>query len=141
MLTICGLTMSRSIRPVVHSPINGAQTIVALKALSVRQPWAHAIVLGAKTIENRSWPTNMRGTIAVHAAQALDDKDLFFVCSPTRVGTTSRASRIRRPDTATRSCDRVSRHCRLHKQKCIALVRRAVWVCSSKSTTFGTYSV
>jgi ASCH domain len=31
-------------------------------ALSVRQPWAWAIVSGYKDVENRSWPTNYRGT-------------------------------------------------------------------------------
>jgi hypothetical protein len=30
-------------------------------ALSVRQPWAWAIVSGYKDVENRSWPTNYRG--------------------------------------------------------------------------------
>ncbi|WP_462265711.1 ASCH domain-containing protein [Mucilaginibacter sp.] len=39
-----------------------------MKALTIRQPWAHLIVLGIKDIENRSWKTNYRGRIYVHAA-------------------------------------------------------------------------
>src|SRR5262245_61800575 len=38
-----------------------------LKALTIRQPWAWAIIHAGKDIENRSWNTRLRGTIAVHA--------------------------------------------------------------------------
>lgn len=38
-----------------------------MKALSVRQPFAHAIVTGSKTVENRTWATDYRGWIAIHA--------------------------------------------------------------------------
>ena len=37
------------------------------KALSVRQPWAWAILHGGKNVENRSWPTRHRGRIWIHA--------------------------------------------------------------------------
>ncbi|KQV27564.1 hypothetical protein ASC97_04065 [Rhizobium sp. Root1203] len=37
-------------------------------ALSVRQPWAHAIVRGWKDIENRQWNTNQRGRVCIHAS-------------------------------------------------------------------------
>ena len=40
-------------------------------ALSIRQPWAWAIVHGGKRIENRSWRTSYRGPILIHAAAAL----------------------------------------------------------------------
>ncbi len=39
-------------------------------ALSVRQPWAWAIVEGLKDIENRSWSTKFRGPVLLHAAGA-----------------------------------------------------------------------
>lgn len=42
-----------------------------MKALSVRQPWAWAILHAGKDIENRDWPTKFRGTVAVHAAKTL----------------------------------------------------------------------
>lgn len=39
-----------------------------MKALSVRQPWAWAIVHGTKRVENRSWTTSYRGDLAIHAS-------------------------------------------------------------------------
>lgn len=40
-----------------------------MKALSLYQPWASAIALGAKRIETRPWKTSHRGPIAIHAAK------------------------------------------------------------------------
>jgi hypothetical protein len=49
-----------------------------MKTLSIRQPHAHAIIHGVeqtdgsrlfKPVENRSWATNLRGRIAIHASQ------------------------------------------------------------------------
>lgn len=42
-------------------------TLERVKALSVRQPWASAIVYGGKNIENRSWSTKYRGPLLIHA--------------------------------------------------------------------------
>lgn len=42
-----------------------------MKALTIRQPWAHAIFHAGKNIENRNWPTRLRGRIAVHAAKGM----------------------------------------------------------------------
>jgi activating signal cointegrator 1 len=42
-----------------------------MKALSLTQPWASLIALGAKKIETRSWSTSYRGTIAIHASKGL----------------------------------------------------------------------
>lgn len=39
-----------------------------LRALSVRQPWAWGICAGVKRTENRTWTTDRRGTIAIHAS-------------------------------------------------------------------------
>lgn len=39
-----------------------------MKALTLTQPWATLIALGAKTIETRSWATTYRGPLAIHAA-------------------------------------------------------------------------
>lgn len=36
-------------------------------ALTVRQPWAWAIMHGGKNVENRTWNTRIRGRIAIHA--------------------------------------------------------------------------
>lgn len=37
-------------------------------AISIRQPWAHAIVMGWKDIENRKWSTRHRGLVCIHAS-------------------------------------------------------------------------
>lgn len=38
-----------------------------MKALTLYQPWASLIAKRVKTIETRSWGTNYRGRIAIHA--------------------------------------------------------------------------
>lgn len=42
-----------------------------MKAITVRQPWAWAIIHAGKDIENRSWKTNLRGRIAIHAGAGM----------------------------------------------------------------------
>lgn len=44
------------------------------KAITVIQPWASLLVEGAKLFETRSWKTNYRGEILIHAGK----KDPFF---------------------------------------------------------------
>jgi hypothetical protein len=46
-----------------------------MKALSIRQPWAHLIVHEGKTIENRSWSTRYRGPVLIHAAKGMTDEE------------------------------------------------------------------
>lgn len=43
-----------------------------MKAISIMQPWALLIVNGHKDIENRSWPTNFRGRVLIHAGKKFD---------------------------------------------------------------------
>lgn len=43
--------------------------------LTVWQPWASAIIYGAKDRENRGWPTSHRGELAIHAAASKVDWD------------------------------------------------------------------
>ncbi len=38
-------------------------------ALSIRQPWAWLAMNGWKDIENRDWPTKVRGRIYIHASK------------------------------------------------------------------------
>ena len=40
-----------------------------MKCLSLWQPWASLMAVGAKTIEARSWATSHRGWLAIHAAK------------------------------------------------------------------------
>jgi hypothetical protein len=39
-----------------------------MKALSIKQPWAQLIIIGAKDVENRTRPTSFRGRFAVHVS-------------------------------------------------------------------------
>lgn len=51
-----------------------------MKALSLWQPWASLVAVGAKTIETRSWmpPARFDGErIAIHAAKRTDDLALL----------------------------------------------------------------
>ncbi|MDZ7735912.1 MAG: ASCH domain-containing protein [Gammaproteobacteria bacterium] len=47
-----------------------------MKALSIRQPWAFAIVNGWKPVENRTWPTRYRGRILIHAGKKEETEDI-----------------------------------------------------------------
>lgn len=44
-----------------------------MKALSIKQPWAWLICAGYKDVENRSWRTDFRGRIYVHAGKKADE--------------------------------------------------------------------
>ncbi len=39
-----------------------------MKALTLTQPWATLVAIGAKRIETRSWPTKYRGKLAIHSS-------------------------------------------------------------------------
>lgn len=51
-----------------------------MKTLSLTQPWATLIAVGAKRIETRGWMTRYRGPIAIHAAKTMprDARELCF---------------------------------------------------------------
>lgn len=40
-----------------------------MKAISIWQPWATLIAIGAKRMETRSWSTTYRGPLAIHASK------------------------------------------------------------------------
>lgn len=40
--------------------------------LSIQQPWAWAIIHAGKDVENRTWPTRLRGRIGIHAGKRFD---------------------------------------------------------------------
>src|SRR6185437_11126448 len=48
-------------------------------ALSLWQPWATLVAIGAKRIETRHWHTHYRGPLAIHAAKR-KDKDSLALC-------------------------------------------------------------
>jgi len=39
-----------------------------MKVLTVKQPWAQLICDGIKPVENRTWKTNFRGRVLIHAS-------------------------------------------------------------------------
>ena len=41
-----------------------------MKTLTLTQPWATLVAIGAKRIETRSWKTEYRGPLAIHAAKS-----------------------------------------------------------------------
>lgn len=43
-----------------------------MKAITIKQPWASLIVSGLKDVENRTWKTNFRGRVLIHAGKARD---------------------------------------------------------------------
>ena len=43
-----------------------------MKALTVKHPWAWAIIHGGKDVENRPRPTKYRGLLHIHAGKAMD---------------------------------------------------------------------
>jgi hypothetical protein len=50
-----------------------------VKALSIRQPWAFAILIGAKPVENRAWTTHFRGRVLIHASKREEHDDVTDV--------------------------------------------------------------
>jgi hypothetical protein len=44
-----------------------------MACVSIKQPWADAILFLGKPVENRTWPTRHRGPIAIHASSTWDD--------------------------------------------------------------------
>jgi hypothetical protein len=70
-------------------------------ALSIRQPWAALILKAGKDIENRCWPTRVRGRVLIHAAKGMtraehEDAIAFAVAAiradPRNANTTKRTT-------------------------------------------------
>lgn len=53
-----------------------------MRTITLIQPWASLIMLQEKRIETRSWSTNYRGEIAIHAGKKIDKKvfDMPYYC-------------------------------------------------------------
>jgi hypothetical protein len=48
-----------------------------MKAITIKQPWVHAILCEGKDVENRSWKRDFRGWLAIHAAATPRRKAVF----------------------------------------------------------------
>lgn len=53
-----------------------------MKALSLTQPWATLVAIGAKRIETRSWRTKYTGPLAIHAAKRFPKEARAFAMQP-----------------------------------------------------------
>lgn len=53
-----------------------------MKAITIQQPWASLVASGNKLYETRSWPTNYRGPIAIHAGKQIDTDAFQYLISP-----------------------------------------------------------
>lgn len=49
-----------------------------MKCLSLWQPWATLIAIGAKQYETRHWSTNYRGPLLIHAAKTEEEAGICF---------------------------------------------------------------
>lgn len=47
-----------------------------MKCLSIREPWASIIINGYKDYEFRSWKTNYRGKILIHASKSIEKSNI-----------------------------------------------------------------
>lgn len=52
-----------------------------MKALTVKQPWAHSIIHLGKDVENRSRPTKYRGLLYIHAGKTHAQAGIDFLRS------------------------------------------------------------
>lgn len=53
-----------------------------MKALSMTQPWAQLVAIGAKQIETRSWGTSYRGPLAIQAAKGFPEEAQWLCGEP-----------------------------------------------------------
>ena len=47
-----------------------------MKTLTIKQPWASLIIDGYKKYEFRSWKTNYRGKLLIHAGASIDKNEI-----------------------------------------------------------------
>ncbi|MQA14935.1 MAG: ASCH domain-containing protein [Pseudonocardiaceae bacterium] len=68
-----------------------------MRALSIRQPWAWAILHAGKDVENRSWPIRHRERLVIHAAKTVDHQAMVVALRcydvPSGLYATERGSR------------------------------------------------
>lgn len=60
-------------RPIRETPDPGRAIARPTRALTLTQPWATLVAIGAKPFETRSWSPHHLGPIAIHAARGVPD--------------------------------------------------------------------
>lgn len=107
-------------------------------ALSVRQPWAWAIVQGGKDVENRAWRTShpallFRGRVAIHASSVMTQREYKEASDIIRI----LAGRCPAPALLERGCvvgsveivDAVHSHDSRWFSGPVGLIMRSPWPC------------
>lgn len=56
-----------------------------MKAISLQQPWATMVAIGAKSIETRSWYTSYRGPLAIHASKIMPTRNMDLAAGDWRI--------------------------------------------------------
>lgn len=62
-----------------------------LRGLSLTQPWASLIAIGAKKFETRSWETSYRGLLVLHASRGFPSSAVEFAQQDIVLGPLTRA--------------------------------------------------
>jgi hypothetical protein len=82
-----------------------------VKALTLTQPYATLVAIGAKRIETRSWRTNYRGSLAIHAGKGLGPvggedglQDLHELAQQMLAGDDEYSPDVTLPDAYPRGC-------------------------------------
>jgi hypothetical protein len=58
-------------KPLKQETVSGLAAPACSPVLSIRQPWAWLICHAGKDIENRKWPTKVRGRFLIHAGKGM----------------------------------------------------------------------
>jgi hypothetical protein len=79
-----------------------------IRALTLWQPWASAVIIGGKDVENRTWSTGYRGPLVIHAAKrkpttrelvSFTDMLMDFVCDDREAGAALAVKILRHAET------------------------------------------
>lgn len=62
-----------------------------MKSLSLLQPWASLVAIGAKRIETRSWQREYRGPLAIHASARMTSEGRWLCWQPPFIKPLSKA--------------------------------------------------
>lgn len=55
-----------------------------MKAITIWQPWAQLVAIGAKEYETRTWAHSYRGPVAIHAGKRKQWDGMVIPCEPFR---------------------------------------------------------
>lgn len=58
--------------------MSAGRVIARIPALTIWRPWTTCILRYGKSVENRSWTTNYRGPVWIHAGKKFDDSAISF---------------------------------------------------------------